>query len=136
MIKAKVLGKVSSRCGNPCTPPPSLLNLHLPVSLVLQYGSRSPGRSSATQTEAILHHHSLLTHGACVQDDLRDWLACWDMRCCPSPLSLTIQAIVHLQITCVLWSRVHPLTRLKHWPNMEAIVAYCTCNPSRGHDLV
>ena len=135
MVKAKVLGKVSSRCGNSSTPPPSLLNLHLPVSLVLQYGSRSPGGSSSTQAETILHHHSLLTHGACVQDDLWDWLACWNMRGCPSPFSLAIQAIVHLEKKPAMCSG-HPLTKLKHWPNMEAIVAFCTCNPSREHDLV
>merc|ERR1719365_391826 len=95
VVKAKVLSKVSSGCGYPCTPPSSLLNFHLPVSLVLQYRSRSPGRSSTTQAESILHHHSLLTHGAGVKDDLRYRLACWDVRCCSSPFPLTIQAIVH-----------------------------------------
>ena len=96
MVKAEVLGEVSSRCGNSSTPPPTLLDLHFPVRFVLQYGSGPPGGSGAAQAKTVLHNHSLLAHGACVEDHLWDWLASRDVRSRPSPLSLSIKAIVHL----------------------------------------
>ena len=96
MIKAKILGEIRGRCGNPRTPPPSLLHLHLPVRLVLKNRRRPPGRASTTQAEAVLDDDSLLAHGAGVKDHLGDRLACRDVGSRPGPFSLSVQAIVHL----------------------------------------
>ena len=96
MVKAKILGEIRGRCGNPRTPPPSLLHLHLPVRLVLKNRRRPPGRASTTQAETILDDDSLLAHGAGVQDHLRDRLACGNVGSGTGPFSLSVQAIVHL----------------------------------------
>ena len=136
MIKAKILGEIRGRCGNPRTPPPSLLHLHLPVRLVLKNRRRPPGRASTTQAETVLHDDSLLAHGAGVQDHLGDRLACGDVGSRPGPFSLSVQAIVHLGNTSHQDYLRYRLTRLKHWPNIEAIMANVTYSVSSEHGLI